>query len=144
MTNPMGGKDEHLLTEYQCAQDSAQHHDNLAWSIIATLLGASLILLGFVLTNLRDSSGLKVILLILSLLGILTDICIYLWAEPIVKIKLFKYKRCKEIENVFGFKQHTELYLKSHNKRNAVKILLICFIITWIFVIIKVLVPSLP
>jgi hypothetical protein len=133
-----------LLIEYQCAQDSAQHHDALVWTSINTLLGASLILFGFVINDLRDVAGQRIVIVMLSLLGILIDIFVFMCVESMAKLKGFKYKRCKEIEAVFGFKQHTEVKWKARYQRNALNILLGCFIFAWMVIIIKTFLPSLP
>ena len=39
---------EVLLVEYQAAQESAQHHDNLVWTVTALIWGGMLVLLEMV------------------------------------------------------------------------------------------------
>ena len=131
-------KDPNLLIEYQCAQDSAQHHDNLVWQITYTLLGANLILLGFVINQIKEVSGLQVIFVLLSVLGILSNVFVLMCVEPLAQLKIFKYNRCKEIENIFGFKQHTDVEWESRYHRNALICFIFFFIVTWSIVIIKV------
>lgn len=65
-----------LLVEYQAAQDSAQHHDLLVWNITSILWASSLVLLGLVLTAMRQS-GLEWLLTSAGFIAIV--LTVYLW-----------------------------------------------------------------
>ena len=42
-----------LLVEYEKAQDSAQHHDGIVWSVISMTWAAEMVLLGFVVSSIE-------------------------------------------------------------------------------------------
>jgi hypothetical protein len=89
---------EVLLAEYQAAQASAQHHDNLVWTLTGIIWGGMLVLFGFVLGNL-DSVNLRLILTLLSILGITLTVAVWLFTLQLNSIKRQKYQRCKTIES---------------------------------------------
>lgn len=62
-----------LLVEYQAAQDSAHHHDNMLWSTTSIMWGASLLVIGFVLQHLEDAT-LRPLITALSVLGLVLAI----------------------------------------------------------------------
>jgi hypothetical protein len=99
-SSPVNPTPEALLVEYQSAQDSAQHHDNLVWTTTGIIWGSSLILLGFVITSL-NTPPLKLVITASSILGLL--LCIYVWlaALQFASVRNQKYSRCKKISNKF-------------------------------------------
>lgn len=104
--------DGELLVEYQAAQNSAQHHDTLIWSINSVVWGASLILLGLLLKLSPDRSMIPIVSLI-SLLGILLIIKVWTYTFQLAELKRQKYERCKEIEKKLGLQQHRSVMWKS-------------------------------
>lgn len=99
---------ELLLVEYQKAQDSAQHHETLAWMVTSITWGASLVLLGFISKNLIIPE-LRLFNSILGCLGIILILAECRLASVLNDIKLQKYEHCKEIERKVGFSQHSKL-----------------------------------
>jgi hypothetical protein len=143
----MNEQDDHLspapdvlLVEYQAAQDSAQHHDNLVWTTTGIIWGSSLVLLGFVLANLT-TSPLKLVITALSALGLL--LCAFVWTAAVQfgSVKSQKYNRCKEIEQLLGLKQHSELQYKSRAQRTLYAVTMSAFVVTWIVVLLTVWLP---
>lgn len=123
-----------LLVEYQEAQQSAEHHDNLVWTVTAVIWGGILVLLGFVLGNI-EKSNLKTIIILISILGILLTIFVWIFALQLSSIKRQKYKRCKYIEQVFGMRQHSQLEHKEKSQRYLYAVLVFSFIAIWIFIL---------
>jgi len=70
---PVEPTNDALLVEYQAAQGSAEHHDNLVWTVTSTMWGASLILLGFTLDQV-GKPGLGALITVISLLGIFLSV----------------------------------------------------------------------
>ena len=97
-----------MLIEYQAAQQSAQHHDTTAWSFISITWGASLVLMGFVLASVRDAN-LRILLSFFSAVGILLVILVWVARNQMNAVKRQKYARCKELEAMLGFRQHSQL-----------------------------------
>jgi len=102
-----------ILIEYQKAQDSAEHYNNMVWVLIPVGFGLSLILLNFTLFGLPEGiffgfnkPSLQSLMILINMF-ILTYFT-YLVEGAILTIRL-KYKICKRIEreNKFLFyKQH--------------------------------------
>jgi len=134
---------EHLIVEYQAAQNSAQHHDVLVWSVTSVVWAANLVLLGFVVNHFgKDNPLPKVFLGWIIGLGIFLDLMGWIIARQLRAVKNFKYERCKVIEARFGLKQHTDLkkWLKEHTWLTSLKqnymysIMMLAFIAAWVIV----------
>lgn len=123
-----------LRVEYQAAQDSAQYHDNLVWSGTSVMGGGSLVLMGFILTALKETS-LRPLVTVLSLLGIATTVCVWIFALQWNAVKRHKYGRCKEIEAVLHMKQHTTLRWASSFQRVIYGALMVFFLLTWVSIL---------
>ena len=123
------------LVEYQKAQDSAQHHDTLAASTISTFLGASLVLLGFVVNNLQRRNELRVILTILGIVAVLITIAIWINAFLFNSIKRQKYRRCQALEDPLGFEQHRTLRYPQGIQRVVLSIVLAMLLVAWAAII---------
>ena len=70
--------EENLRVEYQAAQDSAQHHDTIAWTLTSVMWGGSLVLMGLSLGVLKETS-LRTLVIILAILGILLTIVVLIF-----------------------------------------------------------------
>ena len=97
-----------LLVEYQAAQDSAQHHDSLIWSVNSVVWAGSLVLVGFTLEH-ATNPDLKFVLLAVSVLGIVMIIKVWVYTWQFRALKRQKYDRCKEIETDVGLEQHSRV-----------------------------------
>ena len=101
------GDREILLVEYQKAQDSAEHHDNLVGNVTNLWLGSA-IFIGFVLSGLGSSHAhqYKTVLYLVIALGMFLTVLVWTWANRAGQLKQLKYDRCKEIEQTLGMHQH--------------------------------------
>jgi uncharacterized membrane protein YfcA len=110
MARPTGDDLQILLVEYQKAQDSAEHHDDLVSTLSGLWLGSA-VLIGFVLSGLGSSriAHHKPVLYLVILVGVLVSVLALYWATRSRQIKDKKYERCREIENELGglMHQHT-------------------------------------
>jgi hypothetical protein len=130
-----------LLVEYQAAQDSAQHHDQLVWSITSILWASSLVLLGLVLTAMRQP-GLQVPLTAAGLIALV--LTTYLWrcARQLRAVKIQKYKRCVAIERELGLHQHSSLSYPSGSQTAGYSVVMSLFMLVWLVVIVFVWIPA--
>ena len=128
---------EVLLVEYQSAQESAQHHDNLVWTVTSIIWGGMLVLFGFVLGNL-DKANLRHVLTLLSILGIVLTIAVWGFALQLGDVRRQKYIRCKTIEELFGMCQHRELKYAKGSQGLVYGIVMMLFIIVWLIVLLMV------
>ncbi|MDT8303472.1 MAG: ABC transporter permease [Sedimentisphaerales bacterium] len=94
-----------FLTEYKKAQDSAEHHGNLIWTATGVACAANIALLIFVIRK-EGSLNYPITSTLLGVLGISLIGLVWLLANALIELKKRKYDRCKELERVFGFKQH--------------------------------------
>jgi len=127
-------KEEYLLVEYRMAQSSAEHHDGLVWHIVSVVWGGSLILMGFVISNLLNHS-LRIPIIIVSFLGIVLTIFTWYHAWLLTTVKIQKYNRCKYIEGLLGLKQHSDLKYPKRVGFVFFTFIMICFILVWILII---------
>jgi len=130
-------KYESKLLEYQMAQLSAEHHDNLVWSVSTLTWGVSSVLLGFVLNNITKNS-LGLVVLMFCLIGIFLILCSWSFARQFRNLRNQKYKRCKELETELGILQHTIIQYKNGSQTTMYSIIMILFLTTWSIVIFKV------
>jgi len=122
--------DEQLLVEYQTAQDSAHHHDNLIWSITSIMWGASLVLLGFIIQA-ATNPALASLIVAATVLGILLNLCVLIAAFQLNSVKNQKYDRCKEIEGRFGLRQHRTVQYARGVQRVFYVLVTVVFLIAW-------------
>jgi len=117
--------------EYQKTQDSAEHHDALLWTTVSIIWAGNLVLLGFVLNNIKNPD-LRIILTHLSIFGIILAICMYIFALLFNSIIKQKYDRCKKLEDILGFEQHKKLKYPSGVQKSLLIITTIAFVLIWI------------
>ena len=130
---------EILLVEYQKAQDSAEHHDNLVGAVTSLWLGSA-IFIGFVLSGLAssDAAQFKVVLYFVIALGMLLTVLVGTWADRATKLKKLKYNRCKEIEGVLGMKQHLRVDEGRPWQDGAYLLLLALLFAAWVVLLVDV------
>lgn len=133
-------KREVLLIEYQKAQDSAQHHDTLVWTITSLNWIGSAILMGFVIEKIGTHINvyLKTALLSISIVGITLSLCVWLWSRRTREVKVAKYKRCKVIEGILGMEQHSKLEYKGGSQTTEYAALMLLFLAAWVVLIVMV------
>jgi len=128
---------EVLLVEYQAAQESAQHHDNLVWTVTALIWGGMLVLFGFILGNL-DNASLRLILILLSIIGIALTMAVLVFTLQYNSVTRQKYQRCKTIELLLGMRQHNELKYTPGLQKIIYNMITILFVIAWFIVFLLV------
>lgn len=108
---PQADCHEALLIEYQQAQDSAQHHDNLAWTVTSIMWAANLVLLGVVVNSSSAIAQVstRILLTLLSVLGILSAHYACRLYHLLAEVKRRKYARCHKLEEMLGMRQHRDL-----------------------------------
>jgi hypothetical protein len=130
---------EILLVEYQKAQDSAEHHDNLVGSVTSLWLGSA-IFIGFVLSGLasRHAAHYKIVLYLVIALGMFLTFLVWTWADRASKLKKLKYDRCKEIEQALGMEQHLRVGEARSWQDYAYTILLALLFAAWAVLLVDV------
>lgn len=126
-----------LLVEYQSAQDSAHHHDQLVWSITSILWASSLLLFGLVVTVL-GRPGLKWPLTSAAILAII--LTIYLWScvRQLRALKVQKYKRCVAIEGILGMEQHSKIEYPPGSQTARYSFVMSVFLLLWVLLIVSI------
>jgi ABC-type sugar transport system permease subunit len=127
---------EAALVEYQAAQDSAQHHDNLVWSVTSLTWVGSVVLIGFVLSTFRKATTpvVKVALLFVAAVGIALAGCVWRWTYQIRRIKIAKYRRCHVLEELLGMEQHRTAPHVPGSQTRSYAFLMILFLLAWLAV----------
>jgi hypothetical protein len=88
-----------ILSEYEKAQDSAEHHNNMIWTLTALGIVGSLIILHIFWTN-RPNILYSILMLFM---GALILFYFSYLVEGAHSKKIIKYKVCQEIERDYGF-----------------------------------------
>ena len=123
-------KIDKILTEYEKAQDSAEHHNNSMWNLIYIGLGLSLaIIYIFWTTDTRiDSVKIDTIKYIMLIFGSIILAYFSKIIEYSNENKKMKYRLCKKIEKENNFiGQHLDT--KNHKNINLNFLRIIIFII---------------
>jgi hypothetical protein len=130
---------EILLVEYQKAQDSAEHHDNIVGSVTSLWLGSA-IFIGFVLSGLAsgDAADYKSVLYLVIVLGMLLTVLVWTWATRVSELKKQKYERCKEIERILGMEQHLRVGPARRWQDHAYTALLGALLLAWLALLVDV------
>jgi hypothetical protein len=123
-----------LRAEYQAAQDSAQHHANLIWSVTSIMWGTSLVLMGFILGALKEPA-LRPLITVLSVLGIVLIVFLWIFALQYNAAMRHKYARCKEIESTLHLRQHSTLRWKSGSQRILYGVVMVVLLTAWVAVL---------
>ena len=132
---------EALLVEYQAAQASAEHHDNLVWTITSIIWGSNLVLLGSIL-NVVSFSSMRWPLTVLSILGILLPVAVLIFTFQLNCIKRQKYARCKDIEEILHLRQHTNVIFTPGLQKLVFIAVAIAFAVVWCWFLWRVWIPS--
>ena len=100
-------KTQIMLVEYQKAQDSAEHHDSVKWTVTSIAWAANLILMGIVVDSLEEASDDRLLLALASVVGLSSLVFSAIVWFVLSKVMRDKYKKCAEIEKELGMTQHT-------------------------------------
>jgi hypothetical protein len=119
-----------LRLEYEKAQDSAEHHNNLAWAAIGIFLPAIAALFAFATTN---HATMKPYWLVPAAGICLTFLFVYIF-EGLANVMRQKYERCKQIEAQMGMQQHSNVKMRLR-ARPAIWLFCVLVIIAWVYLI---------
>ena len=124
--------------EYQATQSSAQHADQLVWTVTSIMWASSLLLLGFIVNalNRNPPTPYRILLTALAVLGLALTVCVWRLAFQLNHVKNQKYERCKKLEDVLSFEQHTKLQYRSGSQRELYSIVMTLFLLVWATVIV--------
>ena len=144
-------KGNFVALEYQTAQNSAQHHDQLVWTTTGILWGASLIILGFVLTGIDSTSVPRILLTAVSVLGITLVLVLWRFVHIWRGVKLRKYAVCRDLEELQGSPFMKKHHSTEHGKYPSRFRMMPChatvsalFVVVWLVVIMAVWWRSMP
>jgi len=124
---------EDLRIEYQAAQNSAQHHDSLVWSVTSIMWGGSLVLMGFTLQAV-GKAWLRGPVTALGLLGMVLITAVWFMAFQLNAIKRQKYRRCKAIEKHLHLEQHLTV-TSSGMGRWLYGLIMVFFLAAWLCIL---------
>jgi hypothetical protein len=120
-----------LLCEYQAAQDSAQHHDGLVWSITSILWASSLVLMGFVLSAIGQPE-LRAAITLVGFVAVLLIFVLWGFARQLRSVKVQKYRRCIALERQLGMEQHSHLEYSAGSQTAWYTVIMIAFVLIWL------------
>ena len=125
------------IAEYNAAQDSAQHHDNLLWYVSSIVWGGNLVLLGSVVENMGNTGGPlpRRLVVCVGIFCILLNLCLWACSCLFRDIRTQKYERCRFIENRLGFYQHTTLRYPRGLMWSIYSLVMIMFLFLWFLVV---------
>ena len=129
------------LVEYQKAQDSAEHHDNLTWTILGVMLGGMFFLLKYSFEHINDSDfDTKVFILIISMFGIYVCHAQQPVRNRAYKIIKEKYNICRKIERQFGMEQHLMIkkITEKGRKKPIVDFIMWCMQFPWYYILLRI------
>jgi len=127
-----------LLMEYRKAQDSAEHHTNLGWTVTSIICAGSLALLGLVVDNITDNSVAH-ILGATAILGIILALVMNRIDSRCGHVASQKYTRCKSIEEELKMHHHLEYSPGGPSFQLLHDIVTFCLVVIWFGVLIKVI-----
>jgi hypothetical protein len=123
-----------LLVEYQAAQSSAQHHDQLLWTVTSIMWGSSLVLMGFILKSPMTTLLGVIVSITLCVLGIILTIFVRSAQRQFRCLRNTKYARCKVIEEELGMEQHLKIKWPAGSQTWKYSIIMVLFLVTWVLV----------
>lgn len=127
----MNSNEDKFLTEYAKAQDSAEHHDNLIWVATGVAWTGNIVLFALAISKIGEPYF-QHLIVITSTLGILIMITATILAVQLINVKNQKYDRCKKIEGVFQFEQHSQLRYHPGPQKISYLVTAFVFILLWI------------
>lgn len=124
-------KKEILLVEYQKAQDSAEHFDQLLWVVIGLLMTGMAGLLAIPPSD-KISCESDWMRFYPPVLGIIVSVLLFYFVDSFRAFRRQKYERCKVIEGLLGMEQHSKLKNPKPRQVYVVNVLSGAFLIVWI------------
>lgn len=130
MVNPKT-ETEIKLAEYNATQNSAQHHDNLMWTVTSILLVSSIGLRALIEDPLSTNCEVR---FVIGIMNVLLLLGLFIFARGFREIKITKYKRLRELERDLGMKQHLNVYETYTPRMNRYFYFLIfVIIVVWVY-----------
>ena len=123
---------EILLIEYQKTQDSAEHHDRLAWTVSSIFFAGMFVLM----SNLLRPNVSKILVLAISLVFILLSIILLAFFFSFNDLKNQKYRKCKEIEIKLGIKygNHSKIAYNAGFMRTLYLLIIMFVVVMWVII----------
>ncbi len=107
-----------ILVEYQAAQASAEHHDTLIWHVTSIVWGATVVLLGIAASSIAPG-GPKIAIVAICVVNVVLLAFVTKIQGQLRDVKLQKYRRCQEIEEQTGMRQHSHLDYSGGSQTDA-------------------------
>ncbi len=123
-----------LRIEYQLAQQSAEHHDRQAWTIVNGIAAISFIVAGLVIQRLGDGS-IRWLITFLACFFIFVAVSAAQIAIKFSDVKRQKYARCCRIEEILNLEQHRKLVQRHGNFSYFGPIVMAVLVLLWLLVI---------
>lgn len=120
-----------LLVEYQKAQDSAEHHDQLLWVAVGLLASGMAVLLAIPPGHRQPCDSLWA-RFYPPVFGLLLSLLLFYMVYSFSSIRRQKYDRCKVIEGILGMEQHSKLKFPQPRQRHVVYALAFLFCVVWL------------
>ncbi len=125
-----------LLIEYQKAQDSAEHHDKLVWTVSSIFFAGLTALLGFIVKDYTDIKE-EPITLLVSIFALIMIYSLYVFISSFRMFKNESYKRCRIIEKQLGMEQHRRKAKEIGKQTKMMWILLASYFIVFMIIILN-------
>jgi hypothetical protein len=124
---------EVLLVEYQAAQASAQHHDQLLWTVTGIAWATNLALMGFIA---QSSAGgwSDAVYLGLCLLGAVLIVFAWSSQSQFRALKNQGYDRCRAIERRLGMDHHLSTKYDPGSQTHAFGLISAFFVVLWLLI----------
>lgn len=120
-----------LLVEYEKAQDSAEHHDQLLWIVVGLLMTGMAGLLAIQPGDRTPCESLWT-RFYPPVLGITVSGLLFYFIYSFRSIRRQKYERCKVIESLLGMEQHSKLKSPKPRQVYVVYVLSGVLLLVWI------------
>jgi len=125
---------EDLRVEYQASQSSAEHHDQLVWTVTSVLWAANLVLLGFVLDGLYNKLS-PLLITLVAIVGIIMTVSSWRFCSLLRTIKIQKYQRCIQLEEILGLQQHRGLRYRPGAHQPYFNSVMVAVLVIWAIVV---------
>lgn len=132
------GNREVQLAEYNAAQSSAQHHDQLVWTVTSIVWAGSLALMGIIL-KIPMTGFFRVVPVFLCVLGAILSLFVWSTQREFHELKNQKYDRCKEIEKDLHMKHHLSTKWKEGSQKERYTVIMVLFLVAWFLVAMSIL-----
>lgn len=122
-----------FLKEYELAQQSAQHHDNISWIFSSIFIGGMLVLFGLIFNKENIILTNRVLFGFICIMGVFINIIILIFHWRWSEIIKHNYSICKKIEEMIGMERiHSNSIFPQGIMKILFTMLITFFISIWI------------